>query len=163
MAVHESDHYGGQMGLAAFVLMLGVTSCAALLGGEPDSRANWLPGWTRVERSAQDAILAQARTDQVAAATFIVRFHSEPAVDEICRSFRRDNAAARSRYAAWSSQYPQLSGLSLVGASYSGEMILGIAAGDARRSPSQILADLQSMGNVAYADIDAIAQPGTGN
>ena len=54
--------------------------------------------------------------------------------------------------------HPQLQGLQLVRASYSGELILALPQDDpARRSVSDVIAALETMDNLAYAEVDSVA------
>lgn len=152
--------FGEQLGLLSLLAALALSSCAAW--SYDTTSANWLPGWSQVKKS-QNIVLAQQSIAATPAATFIVRFNDEPVISEICKNYRRDTAAAETRFAAWAKQHPQLEGLTLLRASYSGELILALPK-NARnsRTPSQVLTALKAMDNLAYAEIDAVAQSGQG-
>lgn len=146
-------HYGGHMGLMALLCMLGVTGCMAF--AENTGATSFLPGWAQTTSYSEptDATLVSAN-----AATFIVRFNNEPELQQVSRNFRRDEAATREVFRKWAAQYPQLEGLELVRASYSGELILGLPVNDpAGRSPKDVIAALETMSNLAYAEIDSMA------
>ncbi len=146
-------HYGGQMGLMALLCMLGVTGCMAFV--DNSGSTSILPGWAQAASYSEpvDATLISAP-----AATFIVRFHDDPDLQYVSRNFRRDEAATRDVFRKWAAQYPELKGLNLVRASYSGELILSLPANDpAGRSPKDVIAALETMSNLAYAEIDSMA------
>lgn len=157
-------HYGGQMGLAALCCMLAMTSCATYAQQGQSGAASWLPGWAQVTKyQNKQVVTAQASTVEQPAATFVVRFDANPQITEVCKNFRRDTPAARAKFATWSKAHPELKGLVLARASYSGELVLALPKNDPdRRSPQQVLKDLKAMDNIVYADIDAIAQTGSG-
>ena len=153
-------HHGGHLGLAGLLCMLAVTSCAALVQNNGSGTMGWLPGWGQVQQRQKATLPAQVVTVNSPAATFIVRFKNEPEVDEICKMFRRDGDGARAKFSTWRAGYPQLAGLTLASASYSGEMILALPSNDpARRSPVEVLAKIKTMNNLAYAELDEIAHP----
>lgn len=151
-----TPHYGGQMGLVALACMLALTGCVAFTG--QSGSAGFLPGWSQSSSSADAIILAQASTTNAPAATFIVRFKNEPALDPVYRNFRRDEAGTKATYQKWASSHAQLDGLYLVRASYSGELILALPKGDPNgRSARDVIAALETIDSLAYAEIDGIA------
>lgn len=158
-------NYGRQLGLTSVLAVLALSSCAAWMNGSyNDTSSNWLPGWSQVKKSQNAILVKQASVPQAPAATFIVRFKNEPMIDEICKNYRRDTHAAEAKFAAWSAKYPALQGLTLSRASYSGEIILALPKNDPNsRTPSQVLKALKGLDNLAYAEIDAVAQTGQGN
>lgn len=151
-----SPHYGGQIGLLVLASMLTLTGCMAF--ADQSGSAGFLPGWSKGTSDANAIVLADASYTQAPAATFIVRFKNEPALDPVYRNFRRDEAGTRSTFKAWATAHDQLDGLFLVGASYSGELILGLPKNDPQgRSARDVIASLQTIDNLAYAEIDSIA------
>lgn len=149
-------HYGGQIGLLVLASMLALTGCVAF--ADQSGSANFLPGWSQKSGSAEAIVLAESAPVRAPAATFIVRFKNEPALDPVYRNFRRDEAGTRAAYSAWAAAHDQLDGLFLIRASYSGELILGLPKNDpAGRSARDVIAALQTIDNLAYAEIDSIA------
>ncbi|MEL7040658.1 MAG: hypothetical protein AAGL90_03990 [Pseudomonadota bacterium] len=139
-------HHGGHIGLTALLSMLLMAGCVAL-----------------AERSSASSLFAvsaqtNSQPSNAVAATFIVRFHDDPTLAQVSRNFRRDQAGTSAVYRDWAANHPQLSGLSLVRASYSGELILALPANDpAGRTPQDVIAALRTMPNLAYAEIDEMA------
>ena len=151
-----SPHYGGQIGLLVLASMLALTGCVAF--ADQSGSAGFLPGWSKGTSTANAILLADSTTAQAPAATFIVRFKNEPALDPVYRNFRRDEAGTRSTFEAWAASHEQLEGLILVRASYSGELILGLPQNDPLgRSARDVIASLQTIDSLAYAEIDSIA------
>jgi len=142
--------------------MLAVTSCVAVAQQGSSGYTSWLPAWGQLAQARQQTeIPAQVTTINKPVATFIVRFDNEPVLNEIGKTFRRDGAGARAKFATWCEDYPDLQDLALVRASYSGELILALPQNDPKnRSPRDVLNALQGMDNLAYAEIDEIAHPG---
>lgn len=162
MYMKSDEHRGGQLGLIALVSMLAMTSCATFAQQNQSVGASWLPGWAQVARQKQ-TLPAQGTTVEQPQATFILRFNNEPVLDEICKNFRRDRAGSRAKFLVWSANHPELDGLVLASASYSGEIVLALPQNDFQnRTPQQVLSAIKGMDNLAYADIDAIAQTGAG-
>ncbi len=160
MYMKSDEHRGGQLGLLALICMLAMTSCATFAQQGQSGGMSWLPGWGQV---AQQTLPAQTTTVEQPAATFIVRFKNEPRLDEICKNFRRDRAGSRAKFTSWSASHPELNGLVLASASYSGEIVLALPQNDPHnRTPQQVLSAIKGMDNLAYADVDAIAHPGAG-
>ena len=152
----EAPHYGGHIGLMVLASMLTLTGCVAF--ADQSGSASFLPGWSQKSASADAIVLAESAPVRAPAATFIVRFKNEPALDPVYRNFRRDEAGTRAAYLAWAAAHDQLDGLFLVRASYSGELILGLPKNDpAGRSARDVIAALQTIDNLAYAEIDSIA------
>ncbi len=148
-------------GVSALLAIFVIGGCASLVGGGPSGAMGWLPGWAQVSQVQKAEIPAQARTVEHPAATFIVRFDADPVITDICRTFRRDGTGARAKFTRWSTKYPELAGLTLYRASYSGELLLALPHNDPNnRTPKQVLTALQSMDNLAYAELDEIAHPG---
>ena len=97
-------------------------------------------------------------------ASFIVRFTNEPEVTEIAQNFRKDPAASQLRFAQWARQHRALRGLVLTSASYSGELILSLPANDPlNRGPSDVLKAIRAMESCAYAELDSVAYPSSGD
>lgn len=153
-------HLGGQFGLLALLCMLVATGCVALMDSD-STRTNWLPGWANVAKAQNGEIPAQGQTVTEAqdAATFIVRFDDEPVLDEVGKSFRRDEAGARAKFESWREGRAALEGLTLKRASFSGELILGLPI-DSDRSAKDVLKAMRAMDNLAYAEMDAMASTG---
>lgn len=106
---------------------------------------------------------AHATTVERPRATFIVRFSDEPILEDVCKTFRRDGVTARKKFNDWAASRPQMSGLSLQSASYSGEILVALPQNDPQgRTPNQVLAALQTMENLEYAEVDSIAHPSAG-
>lgn len=146
-------HYGGHIGLVALLCMLGVTGCMAF--AENSGTATFFPGWAQTTSYSEPEV---ATLISAPAATFIVRFESEPDLQFVSRNFRRDEAATREVFGKWAAKYPPLEGLELLRASYSGELILALPVNDpAGRSPKDVIAALETMSNLAYAEIDSMA------
>lgn len=150
------SHYGGQLGLLVLASMLALTGCMAF--ADQSGSAGFLPGWAKGTATSGSIVLADSSAAQAPAATFIVRFKNEPALDPVYRNFRRDEAGTRSAFKAWAASHDQLTGLVLVRASYSGELILGLPKNDPHgRSAREVIAALQTIDSLAYAEIDSIA------
>lgn len=149
-------HYGGHMGLAALICMLSLTGCMAFT--QKADSLSFFPQWTNGQIEAAQLIQAQVTPTRAPAATFIVRFNDEPELQQVCRNFRRDEAGTRATFNRWASAHPQLHGLQLVRASYSGELILALPKGDPDgRSASDVIAALETIDSLAYAEVDSIA------
>lgn len=149
-------HYGGQMGLTALLCMLSLTGCMAFT--QKAESLTFFPQWTNSQIEAAQIVKAQATPVLAPAATFIVRFNNEPDLTPVYRNFRRDEAGTRATFQRWATSHPQLQGLQLVRASYSGELILALPQDDpARRSVSDVIAALETMDNLAYAEVDSVA------
>lgn len=135
------------------------SACVNVMGAQSYSGVStWLPGWSKVTQAA-----TPNTPDQIAkpAASFIVKFRSEPELDMVGKTFRRDAASARQVFAAWSEKHPGLEGLILMRASYSGELIVGLPKSDPlRRTPQDVLASFQAIDTLVYAERDDIAYPG---
>nr|WP_156780906.1 hypothetical protein [Hyphomonas sp. Mor2] len=149
-------HYGGHMGLAALLCMLSLTGCMAF--AQKADSLTFIPQYTNGQIEAAKVVQAQATPVRPPAATFIVRFNDEPELEQVCRNFRRDEAGTRAVFQSWAAERPQLQGLRLVRASYSGELILALPVNDAaRRSPEDVIAALKTIDSLAYAEIDSLA------
>ena len=93
----------------------------------------------------------------------MVRFKNEPALDPVYRNFRRDEAGTRATYRDWAAAHEALNGLYLVRASYSGELILALPMDDPEgRSPYDVIAALETIDSLAYAEIDDMATTSDG-
>ena len=165
MVMERTDnlpHYGGQMGMAVLLCMLSLTGCMAFT--DQTGSLSFFPSWTQSQYDGPQLIQAQGVVISAPAATFIVRFNDEPELEQVCRNFRRDEAGTRAAFQRWAADYRQLQGLQLVRASYSGELILALPKNDpAGRSASDVIAALQTIDNLAYAEIDSLATTSTGN
>lgn len=151
-----SPHYGGQLGFAALLCMLSVTGCVTFT--DQGANVSFLPGWAQQTTQTVPVLPADAVLISQPAATFIVRFDDEPDLDQMGRNFRRDEAGTRAAFKDWAASHKQLDGLYLVRASYSGELILALPMDDpAGRSPDDVIASLETIDNLAYAEIDEMA------
>ena len=151
-----APHYGGQIGFAALLCMLAATGCVTF--SEQAGGSTLLPSFAQQTGKATTAVPAQMVKLSEPAATFIVKFRNEPALDTVYRNFRRDEAATRAAYADWASAHDVLKGLRLVRASYSGELILALPMDDPQgRSPYDVIAALETIESLAYAEIDSMA------
>lgn len=149
-------HYGGHMGLSALICMLSLTGCMAF--SQTADSLPFFPQWTTGQIEAAQVVKAQTTPVSAPAATFIVRFKNEPELEQVYRNFRRDEAGTRAAYNQWATAHPQLRGLQLVRASYSGELILALPKNDpAGRSVSDVIAALETIDSLAYAEVDSIA------
>ena len=163
MRTSTRPHRGGQIGLVALIAMLLATGCVAWTEGTSEGGLSFLPAWAQQDDDVQTptAIPAEAQTISGPAASFIVRFENEPVLSEIGKSFRRDSAAARTKFATWAEDHPEVQGLKLSRASYSGELILVLPSDDPQgRSPKDVLKALRAMENLAYAELDVMAKAG---
>jgi len=159
--IKATPHYGGHIGLMALLCMLSLTGCVAFT--DQSGAFGLMPAWSQTSVQQQSVGLTQANLISAPAATFIVRFNDEPELDQVCRNFRRDEAGTRQAYLDWASDHAQLEGLYLVRASYSGELILALPANDpAGRSARDVIAALESIDNLAYAEIDSMASASEG-
>ena len=132
------------------------TGCVAF--SDNPNGLGFLPAWSQPVSAQQSVAVGQAGLISAAAATFIVRFNDEPELQQVCRNFRRDEAGTRASFNQWASAHPQLQGLQLVRASYSGELILALPKGDPNgRSASDVIAALETIDSLAYAEVDSIA------
>lgn len=150
-------HYGGWLGILTLVTMLAVSGCMAFAqsGG-----TNWGPAWGPLAQSQPLVVQNPAVSTAQPAATFIVRVKDDPVITSICRSYRRDEDSAQAQFKSWQASHPETHGLTLEGASYSGEIILGLPAADRyNRTSRDVLAALRNMDSVAYAEIDEEAHP----
>lgn len=156
-----TPHYGGHIGLVALLCMLSVTGCVALT--DQGGAFGFMPTWAQNGVHQQSVGLSQANLVSAPAATFIVRFNDEPELEQVCRNFRRDEAGTRQAYLDWAADHAQLKGLYLVRASYSGELILALPANDpAGRSARDVISALETIDNLAYAEIDSMASASEG-
>lgn len=156
-------HRGGYIGLAALLAMLIATSCVAWTESTSEGGLSFLPAWGQGSVETPATLPAQANTVSAPAASFIVRFDNEPLLSEIGKSFRRDEVAARAKFATWLEDHPELEGLRLSRASYSGELILILPSDDPmERTPSDVLSTLKAMDNLAYAELDVMAKASGG-
>jgi hypothetical protein len=154
--------YRGRKTLAVLTCAFAVTGCMAL--GDGTGSLGFMPAWSQPAVSQPAITVAQANLVNAHAATFIVRFKNEPELEQVCRNFRRDEAGTRAAYKAWAAQHAPLRGLELVRASYSGELILGLPADDqSGRSARDVIAALETLDNLAYAEIDSMASTSEGD
>ena len=155
-----TPHYGGHIGFAALLCMLTVTGCVTFT--DQSGSVGFLPGWAQQTRQVTPTLPAGAVKVSEPAATFIVRFKNEPELEKMARNFRRDETGTRAAFLDWASAHKQLDGLHLVRASYSGELILALPMDDpAGRSPRDVIASLETIDNLAYAEIDEMATTST--
>lgn len=133
---------------------------------ETGTEVSWLPGWSQVrlkllelQRDTAQQVEIQTVSEQPAA-RFIVRLRDDPVLEGIAKNYRRDQARAEATFEDWCERQTGLEGLKLLGASYSGELVIGLPANDPyRRTPAEILATFERMDNLVYAELDAIAHP----
>ncbi len=155
-ATRIAPHYGGHFGLAALLCMLSVTGCVAFT--DQSGSIGFLPSWAQDRVDQTPVIAAEAVQISDPAATFIVRFDDEPELEQVCKNFRRDEPGTRAAFRDWASEHPELDGLHLVRASYSGELILALPVDDpAGRSPYDVIEALETIDNLAYAELDEMA------
>ncbi|MEO0607284.1 MAG: hypothetical protein AAFY82_03575, partial [Pseudomonadota bacterium] len=161
----ETPHYGGQIGLVALLCMLSVTGCVAFTG--TDGSIGFLPNWAQKRIDGPVLIPAtntQAVSISAPAATFIVKFENEPALETVYRNFRRDEEATRAAYQAWAAGHAQLKGLALVRASYSGELVLALPQNDPlKRSVRDVITQVETIETLDYIEIDSVARASEGN
>ena len=149
---------GSRFWLLVSLSLFSATGCMALPPNGTQGSASWLPRWNQAAEAQTMTPVAQTAATERPAATFIVRFNDEPVLSEIGKTYRRDGDGARAKFDGWCSDYPGLDGLTLVRASYSGELLLGLPQNDPmNRSPEDVLAALNAIDNLAYAELDAIA------
>ena len=159
---HKIRRHRGRKSIAMLVCAFAVTGCMAL--GDSNGSLGLMPAWSQPASSQQAITVAQANLVNAHTATFIVRFKNEPELEQVCRNFRRDEAGTRAAYRAWAAQYAPLRGLELVRASYSGELILALPANDqSGRSARDVIAALETLDNLAYAEIDSMASTSEGD
>lgn len=128
------------------------------------SGLGFMPAWSQPATAQQSLAISQSSLINAAAATFIVKFNNEPELEQVCRNFRRDEVATRRIFDTWAAQHPQLKGLKLVRASYSGDIILALPANDPEgRTARDVIAALETLPNLAYAEIDSMASVNAGN
>ena len=151
-----------RFGLLVSLSLFTATGCMALPPSGTQGSASWLPRWFQTAEAQDTSRPVQAvTTEQRPAATFIVRFNDEPVLAEIGKTYRRDGDGARAKFERWCTEHAELDGLTLVRASYSGELVIGLPHDDPlNRTPADVLAALNAMDNLAYAELDAIAHPG---
>ncbi|MEL7231707.1 MAG: hypothetical protein AAGJ85_04275, partial [Pseudomonadota bacterium] len=116
-------HYGGHLGLIGLLAMIGLTGCVAF--NERMASTNvWMPSWAQ-QTSSEAPILkpAQAVTEAEMKAVYIVRFDADPELNSVGRTFRKDAAGSRANFAEWAKDKPELDGLKLIRASFSGELL----------------------------------------
>lgn len=119
---------------------------------------------TQIALNSDDYIPVQGGDALQIQASFIVRFSDEPEVTDIARNFRKDPANAQIRFARWARQHGALQGLVLTSASYSGELILSLPANDPlNRRPRDVLNAIRAMESCAYAELDSVAYPSSGD
>lgn len=153
---NETPHYGGQIGMVALVCMLFATGCVTFT--DNTGSLTFMPTFAQNSTERPTLVTAQTVPVSAPAATFIVKFNDVPELTPVYRNFRRDEAGTRAIYRDWAAQYRALEGLQLVRASYSGELILALPKNDpAGRSPRDVIAALETMDNLAYAEVDSIA------
>lgn len=157
----STPHYGGQMGLVSLLCMLCVTGCVTFT--DQSGSLTIFPSWAQTSSTATPVLQASQLQVVAPAATFIVRFNDEPDLVYVYRNFRRDEPATRAAYEKWATGHGQLQGLHLVRASYSGELVLALPRNDPMgRSPRDVIAALETIDNLAYAEIDSVASASEG-
>ena len=149
----------------AVIASLGVFMLTGCVGfSNTGSGLGFMPAWSQPVTAQQSVAVSQSGLINAAAATFIVKFNNEPALEQVCRNFRRDEVATRKIFNTWAAQHPQLKGVKLVRASYSGDLILALPANDPEgRTARDVIAALETLPNLAYAEIDSMASASAGN
>jgi hypothetical protein len=94
----------------------------------------------------------------------VVKFKDDAKVKDIIDTFWRDQAAARVKFDAFKTKWPEFANLKLDRVTYSNELVL-IHAGDAppdRRLAAmrEIAAKLKNVGDISYAEPNMTAHPG---
>ncbi|MEL6323587.1 MAG: hypothetical protein AAFQ84_05090 [Pseudomonadota bacterium] len=92
---------------------------------------------------------------------FIIRFDDTPPIEACRKAFRENRSEGRRVFREWASKHPQLAGLRLKKASYSGEFVVTWTGGGTNPSRDDIMAmreRIQSLGLVRYADPDFTAR-----
>lgn len=168
-------HHGGEIGIVVLSIVLFAACGAAWLGGTQEAatplRLNAADSTAISQTDVEPAKQTQATgSDGSATAAItvseeddfalIVRFRSEPDLDELAKAFRKDPDRARARFLEWAADKPALDGLTLERASYSGELVL---TGPGSMSASDTIAAIEQMDNVAYVDRDYSAKASRGN
>lgn len=157
----RTAHHGGYVGLAG--LMLTLAGCSWLATTETGQDRLWIPLQLSQIETPGKVIPAQAATG--GEASFIVKVKGHPEIDELARTWRRDQPAARRAFEEWSQGRGILGELELTGCSYSGELILTRRFAEdevmTRASVNAVLEKIRSVESVAYADPDFTAYPGT--
>lgn len=157
--IEEQPHRGGQLGLIALLCMLGATGCVAYSESTNNSGMSFFPAWMKNVIQQPAEIPARAQQISQPAASFIVRFNDEPELTALCRNFGRDQEAGRAAFTEWAVKYPELDGLHLVRASYSGDLILALPMDDpAGRTAYDVVEALEALENLEYAEIDEMAK-----
>lgn len=181
MPTHKKSHWGGHLGATALLAMLLFTSCVAYSEQTANGGLAWLPAWTQSQaprpgdtvpvtgpQTTPPAPSPKAPTDlpatveqvRQAEARFIVRFEDEPLLSNVGKTFRRDERSARASYRLWQQQNPKMTGIELLRASYSGELILVLPSDDPQnRTADDVLNALQTMDTLVYAEPDSSAKP----
>lgn len=136
--------------------MFAATGSAAL---EPPTQAQTA---RQLQTQSREAALGEEAPKQ--AATFIVKFKANEAIDNVIASWRRDKAAAEATFAQWAEGDAVFGDMRIVGCSYSGELILETRVpagpGAARAGVDRVLTAIRGHASVSYADPDFTAQPG---
>lgn len=159
-------HLGGHLGLTGLVIMLLFTGCVAVAEQRSEAGAHWLPAWaqTTSQTGATTDPAGTTHTDTADAEDasdmlFIVRFENEPLLGDVGKAFRRDPKSAQDSFKLWQKQNPDMQGLRLVRASYSGELILALASDDPQgRQAGDVLRSLRAMPTLIYAEPDSLAK-----
>lgn len=158
---------GAHLALGVWFSATTLGGCAAFAQSDPAAQSTgWNPGLAQIRLKMMDTPAPELVTVESVAApvtSFIVRLRGEPDFDKIAKSFRRDRASAEATFKAWCDRHPGLEALVLVGASYSGELIIGLPTNDRlRRTPSDIIERFEAFDNLAYIEVDTMAHPSKG-
>ena len=158
-----------QLALAIAVWLSATAVGASAAHGQSHPATQWTgwnPGLAQIRLKLLDAPAPELVTVESASApvtSFIVRLRGEPDFDKVAKSFRRDKAGAMATFQAWCSRHKGLEGLVLVGASYSGELIIGLPTNDRfNRRPSDIIERFEAFDNLVYIEVDSMAHPSKG-
>ena len=163
MSFHETvQHVALSRAAIGLFLAAGLISCSSCSSLDtrppPDSRpiTPFQPSSNFSPQSVIRPLPIQADDSVVRQARFIVKFRQQAALVGLGRTFRQDPAAARRHYRAWAEDYKALRGLILVGASYSGELILALPPDDPfGRRPDDILSEVGRIPSLIYIERDS--------
>jgi hypothetical protein len=98
--------------------------------------------------------------------SFIVRIKGSELADAAAKAWHKDPESAQEMYRKLVAERPGLKPFRLIGATYSGELLLGFRLGKGEAADAaaidKVKQKLLTVKGVAYADPDAIAHPGKG-
>lgn len=151
----------GLIGIAgAGIAVMGGLALSAL-PGEKAAPASFSGQTEAIPAVAGQGGTAPIAVTEAGGVDFIVRFEKLPEIEACQAAWRSDPEQARAMFLDWSSAYPELSGLRLKKASYSGELVLTWTGGGSDPSRADIMAArdrIVSLPIVRYADPDFTAR-----